>query len=705
VFCILAGSVDLQPVRLPEPPYNFGINKVLDSLTQETVTGYMNELVGFNTRYTFAPNFPNVQAYVNSKFQDFGLDLKPQTYDILPISCAAYYAIKEDTELTNGSKLFKKVGTDYELYLPRIGYHCEYSEDGSILKICGSYRMAWNINPNDYHDWRFSSGWFQDSPPDTLYNIYDIYKDGNQVWACGSEGLYYYGQHLYSGMIIYSADDGNTWQKTVFPTSPFYSIGKYKTGINGIERFFCAGGAGRVYYSDDGFNWDFFSDVMPIGINVRDICGYLDSPIDGSLPHYDVMFVGELGLIMITPDGGLTWNQYGNIPVAEWTKCGHADGRSWVVGTILGGEPGLAVSDDSGVTWFLKPVPFSVSWGLSNLWLNPANKDEAWICGKYAAHTIDGGNNWEFLPNPSYGSNTAINLVGELRGVKKPNEVVIVCAHLDSISEDPLYDAPGADDDASGAAAVLACAEIMSRYSFEKTVRFVLFSGNEMSGSEPMPGSRAYAQFLADEGKQVSAIINLDTIGFSDDGINDICISPYPVTELVNFITACRDTYVRQLIIGPEYDSRNEDNIDVLPPGSNYVWVREFNPTIYNPYIEFKTDTLEQINPTQVYLTTRLILATSMESAVFIGGRNMQQGTPYVYPNPLKVSQGQHILTFMGCELGATISVYDLSGFRVWHTIATGAEMQWEPNLASGMYLFVLKTDYGSYTGKFAVIK
>ena len=104
------------------------------------------------------------------------------------------------------------------------------------------------------------------------------------------------------------------------------------------------------------------------------------------------------------------------------------------------------------------------------------------------------------------------NVVGELQGTGKPGEIVILIAHLDSINEDSKkvdVKAPGADDDASGCAALLTAAGIMSNYTFERTIRFVFATGEEQGTL----GSMAYASSI--KGQKVIAVINLDMIAYN----------------------------------------------------------------------------------------------------------------------------------------------------------------------------------------------
>jgi Zn-dependent M28 family amino/carboxypeptidase len=79
------------------------------------------------------------------------------------------------------------------------------------------------------------------------------------------------------------------------------------------------------------------------------------------------------------------------------------------------------------------------------------------------------------------------NVVGEIPGADHPEEVVLVCAHLDS------WDlGTGAIDDASGVASVLSSAEaiVSQQVRPKRTIRFVLFTGEEQG----LLGSLAYVR-------------------------------------------------------------------------------------------------------------------------------------------------------------------------------------------------------------------
>jgi hypothetical protein len=99
------------------------------------------------------------------------------------------------------------------------------------------------------------------------------------------------------------------------------------------------------------------------------------------------------------------------------------------------------------------------------------------------------------------------NVIGEIRGSRFPNEIVLVTAHLDDMPA--TGNAPGADDNASGCAAALLAADILKRYRFDRTLRFVFFTGEEQG----LLGSEAYARSIADQ--DIVGVFNMDMIAYN----------------------------------------------------------------------------------------------------------------------------------------------------------------------------------------------
>jgi len=109
-----------------------------------------------------------------------------------------------------------------------------------------------------------------------------------------------------------------------------------------------------------------------------------------------------------------------------------------------------------------------------------------------------------------YGGKTMRNVIARREGLISPDRVVIVGAHYDSTSETPTTYAPGADDNASGVAAVLETARILSDFDLSNTVEFIAFGGEEQGRR----GSIHNATQAAAAGKNILAMVNLDMIGY-----------------------------------------------------------------------------------------------------------------------------------------------------------------------------------------------
>lgn len=100
-------------------------------------------------------------------------------------------------------------------------------------------------------------------------------------------------------------------------------------------------------------------------------------------------------------------------------------------------------------------------------------------------------------------------LITELRGESHPNEIVVVGAHYDSHDE-----SPGANDNATGIAALLAVAESLRMAPRDRTLRFVAFPNEERPYTRTrLMGSRVYARRCRARGENVVSMVSLETVG------------------------------------------------------------------------------------------------------------------------------------------------------------------------------------------------
>jgi len=106
------------------------------------------------------------------------------------------------------------------------------------------------------------------------------------------------------------------------------------------------------------------------------------------------------------------------------------------------------------------------------------------------------------------------NVYAVLKGTDAENakRIVLVTGHYDSRNSDILDvkgDAPGANDDASGAAVSLECAWVLSKLKFPATIIFLTVAGEEQG----LNGSHHFAKMAKEQGWNLEAVLNNDIVG------------------------------------------------------------------------------------------------------------------------------------------------------------------------------------------------
>ncbi|MFA5143586.1 MAG: M20/M25/M40 family metallo-hydrolase [Candidatus Omnitrophota bacterium] len=106
------------------------------------------------------------------------------------------------------------------------------------------------------------------------------------------------------------------------------------------------------------------------------------------------------------------------------------------------------------------------------------------------------------------------NIIAVKSGAAKKDEVIIVCCHYDTHRV-----SPGADDNATGVAAVLELARLIRRTSLERTVKFIAFTNEELElvVQDKDMGSYRYAEAARKRGERIEGVICLDMLGFYSD--------------------------------------------------------------------------------------------------------------------------------------------------------------------------------------------
>ena len=147
------------------------------------------------------------------------------------------------------------------------------------------------------------------------------------------------------------------------------------------------------------------------------------------------------------------------------------------------------------------------------------------------------------------------NLEVEIKGNDRPDQIMLIGAHYDSV---PF--SPGANDNTSGTAATLELAKLFAKTKPARTLRFVHFVNEEQpfARTENM-GSLVYAKQAKAKGETIMAMFSLESLGYYTDRPNS---QPYPAPlslfypSVGNFISFIGNVDSRKLVRTAIHDFR-----------------------------------------------------------------------------------------------------------------------------------------------------
>ena len=157
---------------------------------------------------------------------------------------------------------------------------------------------------------------------------------------------------------------------------------------------------------------------------------------------------------------------------------------------------------------------------------------------------------------------TVENIEGEISGISNPAEIIVIGAHYDSATL-----CPGANDNASGVAALLETARILAGRKFAKTLRFVAFVNEEPPYFQTNNmGSRVYAARSRQRGEKIAAMLSLETIGSYSDEKGSRNYPPPPSTFLFGYrklYRVCKQSGVQSIDV--RYDRPYSEKMPGCP--------------------------------------------------------------------------------------------------------------------------------------------
>lgn len=144
------------------------------------------------------------------------------------------------------------------------------------------------------------------------------------------------------------------------------------------------------------------------------------------------------------------------------------------------------------------------------------------------------------------------NIFATQTGMTNPDDIYIICAHYDSVTD---Y---CANDNATGTTAILEIARILSQYCIDNTVIYALFDEEE----DGLLGSANYVNQASTMSLNILGVINLDMIGYDANQADDV---PIHVQDIANSLAL------------------KDDAIAVLSTYSSEIGL---TPTVVDPGIE-----------------------------------------------------------------------------------------------------------------------
>lgn len=341
---------------------------------------------------------------------------------------------------------------------------------------------------------------------------------------------------------------------------------------------------------------------------------------------------------------------------------------------------------------------------------------------------------------PPFNTKPMFNVIASIRGSNISSGRIVIGAHIDACANRSAgweqqwntMHAPGADDNASGVAAVLELAQLMSDTLFGFTsvnpIDFVAFGVEETGPSYSgfLYGSAQYAQRARANGVNIAGMVSLDMIGFNDLNTMYLNIVADGQSQwLGNHVAAMNDTFHLGITLNtPPFPSgRWSDHASFWDQQFPAVCLIECAPptitnSFYNanPYYHTTADTLGTLNMNLVKKGTQLTLASvaTLGSAATDVKEN-RNAVPLAfalnqnYPNPFNPATE---IDFSIHAAGYTsLIVYDMLGSvvstLVGETKTAGAyTIRFDgSSLPSGIYFYRLMSGGAAITKKMVLMK
>lgn len=269
---------------------------------------------------------------------------------------------------------------------------------------------------------------------------------------------------------------------------------------------------------------------------------------------------------------------------------------------------------------------------------------------------------------------------------KNPNQIYIICGHYDSVTSS------AADDNATGVAAVIEAARILSKLIPEYTIVYAAWDREEVG----MIGSKYYAQQAKSAGKDIRAVINLDMLGWdsNNDGLAEIHVQDYANSvALADALVGANTAYgigLSPVIENP--GAPNSDHSSFWYQGYSAILLIEgYYNGDFTPYYHKTTDVYSTLNLSYLYKMSNMAITTL--AGYVMNDKYIVAGQVFEDEDALD----DELVDGTGTNLGGALHVQltDGSG-KVTASAVVGADGSFTfPDVTGGSYTAQLTTTEG----------
>lgn len=306
-------------------------------------------------------------------------------------------------------------------------------------------------------------------------------------------------------------------------------------------------------------------------------------------------------------------------------------------------------------------------------------------------------------------SNKGRNIIAVQAGTVHPEIFYIICAHYDAV---PNH---GADDNASGTAAVLETARILSKHEFPYSIIYALWDQEEIG----LIGSGNWANNARDLNININGVINLDMIGYNITQDHQFDIHTNATANsvnLANYISQFCSTY--NLSLSPTiYNPGNPQSDHTSFWDNNYSALMLIEPLttgLLNPHYHTDQDRINLFNMNFFHEMSKLGLGSiaglaSGEQLTATEDLISNDFSLKIYPNPTNcnsiIDLSMAKASFIKIDI---ISITGITLKTIENQFLAEGKYKFnlsDLNLSSGIYFIRLDTDFGSIYEKLIILK